>query len=344
MISKESSTAASELALKLSDFRLGEIEPITDRSVIEFSQAVQEQCDWMHDSELNQFILGLCTSVGSQYWNKNSVITLLNNEVGKSIQTAHLVSIQEDNSSQSNFVRLLRLSAEGHPDETKGLDSSHLLYIDDATFTGRSLARNLGLLASQIRNLKMCPRVLVVFHISEFRESVRPTIATAIEQLKELGVSVSFKSSDSDVPLLDRNALTLAPSIEMLSSDISNRFLKSSNSLRSIKESRTQGTRQLNNLERDPLFKTPSQRRIVTQGFLEVGIRIRFWSQHWTQTMRPLGFVSSIRDESFGFGAMFSTFHNSANTSPLALWWGDSSAHHTSALSKWSPLLPRRPQ
>lgn len=344
MISKESSTAANELALKMRDFRLGEIEPITDRSIIEFSKAVQKQCGWMHNSELNQFILGLCTSVGSQYWSKNSVITLLNSEVGKSIRSAHLVTVQEDNSSQSNFVRLLRLSVEGLPDETKGLDSSHLLYIDDATFTGQSLARNLSLLASQIRNLKMCPRVLVVFHISEFRESVRPTIAMAIEQMKELGVDVVFKSSDSSVPLLERTALTLAPSLEMMNSDISKRFLKSSNSLRSISESRTHGTRQFGALERDPLFETPSQRRIVTQGLLEVGMRIRFWSQHWLKTMRPLGFVSNIRDESFGFGAMFSTFHNSANTSPLALWWGAPSEHDKSALSKWTPLLPRRPQ
>ncbi len=72
--------------------------------------------------------------------------------------------VQEDESSQTKLVKLLRETSSGEFDETQGLDTSVLLYVDDATFTGRALARNLDLLADKIELLPPSSRVLIVFH------------------------------------------------------------------------------------------------------------------------------------------------------------------------------------
>lgn len=72
--------------------------------------------------------------------------------------------VQEDESSQTKLVKLLRETSSGEFDESQGLDTSVLLYVDDAIFTGRALARNLGLLADKIELLPPSSGVLIVFH------------------------------------------------------------------------------------------------------------------------------------------------------------------------------------
>ena len=86
------------------------------------------------------------------------------------------------------------------------------------------------------------------------------------------------------------------------------------------------------------VFRSPEHRRTLTLAMLEVGCKIMLWTKDPNPWMRPLGYCN---DNSFGVGAMMATFHNSPNTAPLALWWGDPSKG--APLARWDPLLPRRP-
>ncbi len=90
----------------------------------------------------------------------------------------------------------------------------------------------------------------------------------------------------------------------------------------------------------DGVFRSPEHRRVITRALLEVGCKIMMWSRQPSRGMRPLGFDE---ERTFGVGAMMATFHNAPNSAPLALWWGNPSFHDSHPLSRWTPLLPRRP-
>jgi len=333
------------LAQRLSDFRIGEVEPITEARVARFADDIQRWCGWMDDKHRNAFLTGLLSSLGSNYWSRKEVFELFEDEEFSKSESLHLVHVQEDESSQTTLVKLLRETSSGGFDETQGLDTSVLLYVDDATFTGRALARNLNLLADKIELLPPLSRVLNVFHILQHSAEIMPVIERAIARLAALGVKTELRSAiNVDFGSTLSRQLRLAPSTESAGREIVQRFLKSSTSLKAVADGLNEAC--MDDIQRgdDKLFDSDLERKVVTQAFLDVGIRIRFVTKNWTQTMRPLGYVGSTKSPSFGFGSMFCTFHNSANTSPLALWWGNPEAGAHSALSKWNPLLPRRGQ
>ena len=89
----------------------------------------------------------------------------------------------------------------------------------------------------------------------------------------------------------------------------------------------------------DGLFASLDERNVVERALLDVGCYLYMHTEQ--PQFRPLGYFASVRDVSFGFGSMFCTCHNSANTTPVAMWWGDPSKPKYSPLSLWKPLLPR---
>lgn len=337
--------SAAELAAILADYRLGEIEPITAKTIEGFARNVQEICTWMGDDELRAFLSGLRNCIGRQYWSRTRVEALFTSQTFDSTPDLHIVHIQEDESSQATFVKLLKQSSEGRADDTQGLNTRRLLYVDDATFTGRALARNLQLLYDRLALFGPSQRELLVFHLLQFDAEVYPRIEPARSQLESIGVSVTFRSAAQDsIDSIDEQHLRLSPTTAMLQEDYCRRFLGSHTSLKAMRDDDSGVCLSWPDRGADPLFDSPMERQVVTRALLQVGAKIRAWTANWNALMRPLGFVAGIRDASLGFGTTFCTFHNSANTSPLALWWGNPEEGTHSALSKWTPLLPRRPQ
>jgi hypothetical protein len=345
MASVSARHAPGLLAQKLSDFRAGEIERVTESSIAEFADNVMQVCDWMDEEHRDAFLTGLLTSLGSSYWSKRDVLDLFMNEEFSASQTLHIVHVQEDESSQTTLVKLLRETSSGGFDETQGLDTSALLYVDDATYTGRALARNLGHLADRIELLPRTSRVLNVFHLLQYSAEIAPVVQPAVSRLAALGVATEFRSAiDGDFEGALSWDFRIAPSAEMVSRPHVQRFLQSSTALKSLAANLDEACKPDTLDVNDMLFDSEFERKTVTQALLDVGIKIRSITPNWNATMRPLGYIREARLPSFGFGSMFCTFHNSANTSPLALWWGNPEAGSHSALSEWKPLLPRRSQ
>lgn len=343
MISNAGSQAASELSEILADYRMGEIEPINESDVVGFALQVRSICTWMEETELNLFLSGLRNCLGRQYWSRTRVASLFESQSMTDAKDIHIVYIQEDKSSQAVFVKLLKQTSRSGLDETKGLSASRLLYVDDATFTGRALSKNLGLLADQLSVMKQFNRELLVFHLMQFDDEVLPRVESAVSRLNTLGVDVKFRSVvQAESPLVNEQFFRLFPSDQMLHDEFISRYLLRETSLKELRNSPNSACLKWPDSSNDPLFTSEKERHIVTFALLQVGIQLRFWTQNWQQLLRPLGFVASTRDLSFGFGSVFCTFHNAANTSPIALWWGDPRAGSYSALSRWKPLIPRR--
>lgn len=335
--------APGYLAETLSDFREGEIEPLTEARVVQFTDDVMGLCDWMGNEQRNAFLTGLATSIGRSYWSRQRVIDALSSGVLADMRNALVVFVQEDESSQATFSQVLL----GECEEIVSGDSTPgdpvLLYVDDATFTGRSLASRLDLLADLVAEKSPLARRLIIFHLIDFPDEIQSAIDEVLTRLARLSTTVEFRSIIRTRADSLRNA-TLAPSRHDVELPIVQRFLKGNSSLKSVAQNLTQACNPGLPAKSDYLFNSEYERNIVTRAFLEVGIHIRFWSPNWNPYMRPLGYVASAKTPSFGFGTMFCSFHNSANTSPLALWWGDPTAPVGSALHRWNPLLPRRSQ
>jgi hypothetical protein len=338
--------SAAELAAILADYRLGEIEPITAQTIEGFARNVQEICMWMGDDELRAFLSGLRNCIGRQYWSRARVEALFTSQTFDSTPDLHIVHIQEDESSQATFVKLLRQSSEGPSDETQGLNTRRLLYVDDATFTGRALARNLQLLYDRLALFGPSQRELLVFHLLQFDSEVYPRIDPVVKDLESIGVKVEFQSAAQDsIHSADEQHLRLSPTTAMLQEDYFLGYLRrKKDSLKAIRDDLSGVCLAWPDRGADPLFDSPMERQVVTRALLQVGAQLLIWSKDPYYLMRPLGFVAEKGAASLGFGTMFCTFHNSANTSPLALWWGNPSVGSYSPLSKWTPLLPRRPQ
>lgn len=76
------------------------------------------------------------------------------------------------------------------------------------------------------------------------------------------------------------------------------------------------------------IFSSDENRQLLEQEFLKAGMRIRGMCPHLGNTQRPLGHMTL---ETLGFGSLLVTFRNCPNNAPLALWAGD----------PWYPLFPR---
>lgn len=194
------------------------------------------------------------------------------------------------------------------------------VYIDDASFTGNRIKRDL-----QNWITKAAPTETTVHIITIALHSGGQYYAN--NQLKEAakaaGKNISFTWWRA-VELEDRRAYT-----------------NSSDVLRPVAipedaavQAYVAGMRHPVNLRTaghvggKEIFSSDENRQLLEQEFLKAGVRIRNMCPHLGDTQRPLGHMTL---ETLGFGSLLVTFRNCPNNAPLALWAGD----------PWYPLFPR---
>lgn len=344
----------------VSDFRSGEIEPLTPKDV----HAFVEQCDVispMSSVEKRLFVAGLASALARSYWSIDKIraemsrlipgvrsddVTFLYMQETRSSQ-GHLLGVLDANEEQSFPFTLFvapsaisfRLGSNTVVDEST---STTYLYIDDATYTGKTLAKYLVQIKELMRNKILQGKRLVVWHLIEFQDAARTSIDPIVEAMREMGVSVELsrvRSASASVGGMS-SVQVLLPRQSLRENEIVKRlFSRKTDRLRAV-WSNPEPWR-MSNVQDDGLFESPEQRDVVERVLLEVGCSLILRTKEWNSLMRPLGFVSSGKDHSLGFGSFFCTCFNSSNNSPLALWWGDPKMTGT-ALANWKPLLPRR--
>ena len=366
MIDPKFDESADAICGIVSDFRSGEIEQLTPKDV----HAFVAQCDVispMTSSEKRLFVAGLKSALASSYWSRDKIRAEMDQVIpGVRSDDVTVLFLQEHRSSQGHLLGVL--DADAHLDNTLDIGrtitlfvtspatSSHFdsnavieesssttyLYIDDATYTGKTLASYLVQIKELMRNRILQGKRLVVWHLVEFQDSARLLIDPIVELMREMGVSVELtrvRAASASVGgvssvqvLLPRQSLRDNVIVERL-------FLRKRDRLKAV-WSNPESWRMID-VKDDGLFERPEQRDVVERVLLEVGCYLIIRTKEWNSLMRPLGFVSNGKDQSLGFGSFFCTCFNSSNNSPLALWWGDPKMTGT-ALANWKPLLPRR--
>lgn len=360
MINPTIEQSAQLICRILSDFRSGEIEPLTPEGV----HAFVEQCDAispMSFAEKTLFVAGLASALARSYWSIDRIraemsrlipgvrsddVTVLYMQENRSSQ-GHLLGVLEANEEQPIPFTLFVASSSTSPrlDSNTVIEesaSTTYLYIDDATYTGKTLAKYLVQIKELMRSNILQGKRLVVWHLVEFQDAARTSIDPIIEAMRETGVSVELsrvQSASASVGGVS-SVQVLLPRQSLRENEIVQRLLHRKKDRLKAVWSNTESWR-TSNVQDDGLFESPEQRDIVERVLLEVGCSLILRTKEWNSLMRPLGFVSSGKDHSLGFGSFFCTCFNSSNNSPLALWWGDPKMTGT-ALANWKPLLPRR--
>lgn len=340
----------------VSDFRSGEIEQLTPKDV----HAFVAQCDVispMTPSEKRLFVAGLKSALASSYWSRDKIRAEMDQLIpGVRSGDVTFLWMQESRSSQGHLLGVLDVDAHQTIPWTlmvtpqnftsnawlKESSSTTYLYIDDATYTGKTLASYLVQIKELMRNRILQGKRLVVWHLVEFQDSARLLIDPIVELMREMGVSVELtrvRAASASVGGLS-SVQVLLPRQSLRENEIVERlFLRKRDRLRAV-WSNPESWRMID-VKDDGLFERPEQRDVVERVLLEVGCYLIIRTKEWNSLMRPLGFVSNGKDQSLGFGSFFCTCFNSSNNSPLALWWGDPKMTGT-ALANWKPLLPRR--
>lgn len=344
IIEDSESSVAEEIARIIADYQVGIATQRTASDVIEFLDRVNEICTWMAGPERLLFLQGLRTALTNSYWSASRIRMYMRPLL--SMTGVHdggewvMLALQETESSQLRLVRDVD-ARDGLLISSRFLEShDSYIYVDDAAYTGRTLVKYFQRIADELSALSKKPRQLVVWHLAEYSNETMGRLGEQLGRLQNLKVDVNFQRvEDFSTKTNDGAKLgVLFPDSRCAESALVEKFFRSNSTLARFKND-PRLWRSPSQEFVDGLFASLSERHVVELALLEVGcwlyIRVK------DPTFRPLGFVASNSSISFGFGSMFATCHNSANTTPIAMWWGDPAAPSYNPLSLWKPLLPR---
>lgn len=344
IIEDSESSVAEEIARIIADYRRGHIPQRTQDHVIRFVDQINEICTWMGPSERLTFLQGLRTALINSYWSASRIKMYMRpllsmTGIGQDDEWV-MLALQESESSQLRLVRDVEvgdgLMVSSHFLETH--DS--YIYVDDAAYTGRTLVKYFQRIADEVSVMSRRPRQLVVWHLAEYSNETMGRLGEQLGRLQNLKVNVTFQRvEDLSTNITGSKLGVLFPDTRCAESPIVQRFLGSKDYLRKMGREPQLWRNPAADFQ-DGLFSTDAERYVVERAFLEVGCWL--FMRVSSPNVRPLGYVANLYSEiSFGFGSMFVTCHNSANTTPMALWWGDPSLPTYTPLSLWDPLLPR---
>jgi len=339
---------AQEIAALVSDYRQEEVPQITDARVLEWTEDVASICVWLDDDSKVILLEALGDALKVGYWSRNRIrLTVDEIDTAQFWQDApplvdgawRWLDLQGSASSQSALIGLL-----DDPIASASGDNRHFVYLDDGLFSGGTVRREVGAWISQ--EAHRGTRLLVA-HLAGHCDRVQSARNDLLILAKEYGVDLRmiaashFAEPDYESPpgIKTRSVFGMCLKPDQFTYD-------RSDACATYRERFGWRHRNVRLIDCDDpitcerVFRSIEHREVLTRAFLEVGCKMMMWTKNPKAAMRPLGYTN---DSSFGLGAMMATFHNCPNTAPLALWWGDAAMPSWTPLSRWSPLLPRRP-
>lgn len=288
------------------------------------------------DDSVQQFILEEMDFVLKKtYFSKKRVIDflqrllvtkeLVGDNPAKFWRSVNFLNIQRGGNSQREMLALfseVMIDSFGFSIDECGNDNSNLyIYLDDITFTGNRVWRDLeqwldaGEMLSDI--------TINIITIGNHEGGYYYADRMIKDKAKHLGINMNL-GWWSDIELEDRKTYTRVsdvlrpisiPDLEDVNTYVNTLsyppFLRQGDSIGGLK-----------------LFSSPEKRHILEQEFLKMGVKIRQMCPNLPIVQRPLG---HSKLQTVGFGSLLVTFRNCPNNTPLVLWVDD----------PWYPLFKR---
>ncbi len=326
---------ARMIATLIADYRHGEISPPSEQHVLRWVEQFDAAAQTTLLQELCRLLPGVYVSYQQLKTHLDQLLTLpdlVGQHPANGLRRAKFLDLQQAGTSQRTLLRLLEerlVERFGLCLDDCGTDPAHYVYLDDGVYTGRTFAQDLERWLPQAAPGTTIHVVLLGLH-TEARDYRQRRLAPLLHRHKVRLVFWALHLFDNrrDQPdrvecLWPRQVLGDA-AVDQYAAQVAERV-------------GLNGWRWTFPLFRPPhvpvtevLFSSPAARDIVEEQFLKAGVRIIQRARHANPQMRPLGFDML---ESLGFGAMFISCLNIANSCPLALWYG---------LCDWHPLFRRK--
>lgn len=238
-----------------------------------------------------------------------------------------LLNIQKGGNSQAHMLQLaneLMMRKHGHSIYTMTGGQESFVYLDDVSFSGNRIIRDIGDWIKQAAPLTARVNICLIHRHSSGYFYVERQLKRIIDASGK-NIQVQWKKLTPHHHEYE-NLLAFIHQRDVLSPTsipddaMVHAFIQRMNHDVQL---RVAGQNSKNNL-----FSSEAGRHILEQEFLKAGVRIRNQSSHMVDTLRPLGYTKL---DTLGFGSLVVTYRNCPNTTPLALWAGD----------PWYPLFPR---
>lgn len=342
------STMLQSLANTISDYRKGEIAPITPAHV--------ERCLNQFDSKDQPVILTEMDVIMKQFYFSRSRVKeciraflkekiIRNNDPKQLLPHVSFLNIQRRGSSQSIMVELAyEVLHEEYSYSLSATDTQEVktcIYLDDGIYTGSKIRYDLTDGSDTTGWLSICPYpgcTLWVYTIAGHVEGIE----YARKYILDAALSKRINVYRETTMMLD-NSRRPGSNIEMLwPENLHDPYVDSYVSeleAALIQRGWFADIFRSTTPVQEKLFSSPAARRVVEQAFLKKGIQLVKASRNPAPSIRPLGFMKLI---SLGFGTFFVIYRNIANNCPLVLWWGDPNLPPTHPIGQWYPLFPRR--
>lgn len=323
----------------VSDYRYGEIEPITPTHIETWVDQFPEDKQLCILTEMDRIL-------DRYYFSKQTAIDRLTNLLGAEqffgsnpaevLKNTKFLSIQRNGSSQEELLEL----ADAIISEKYGLTLSECgdnpqqyIYLDDGLFSGNSARHDcIEWLPNAIKGSTL-HFIFFITHdsgLSYFKRKIN-------QEARKHNVSIkywSFKKVDDRQDAVESYWPALGNYTEQV--------MQYADTLLKRCEDQQFDPRLFrpdNRPEQESVFSSIEARDIITSAFLEAGVTISNLSQGGNPNLRPLGYEYL---ESFGFGSFFVSYRNIPNNCPLALWWGNPNAPEGNSLRDWYPLFMRK--
>ncbi|MBZ0070861.1 MAG: hypothetical protein K8I04_03920 [Gammaproteobacteria bacterium] len=244
--------------------------------------------------------------------------------------SAHFLSIQDNGHSQKEILEIF--DAELHAQcklrvKDCGRDGGAYIYLDDVMFSGNRVGNDLVKWIKEQASMEATVHVIVAAIHTSGEYMVGKRIKEAIaDSGKKIEIHY-WRSLNIENRKYYKNDSEVLWPCEVPDDELVKQYLAKPHKFPF--EPRKPGGKL------GP-FSCEEGRQLLEREFLIAGLKIRSFSEHPKDVMRPLGFSPF----GLGFGSMIATFRNCPNNTPLALWWGDPEA--TSGPFHWYPLLPRK--
>jgi hypothetical protein len=329
--------SAASIANTVRDYRVGEIPPISDVTVLNWANQFDPADRALLLSELDHVLrhIYLSRQECTQYFR-----TLIRHQPltgGATVdfwKHTQFLDIQKNGNSQREFLPLFNAELRTLTGlELKDCGQKNIrqyLYLDDVLFTGGRAGTDLATWISTHApgTCTLHLAFMVTHSLGEWQ--VRKRLNKIAE---DCGKQVDIQIWRS-VELENRRAYAnssdvLWPAVAPQSTD----FLQLNAAQRF-----PFAPRQAVTPFRAVMFSSEAGRQHLENQMLSAGLHIRTLPQNPSPALRPLGFGPY----GMGFGSTIVTFRNCPNNTPLALWWGDPDADSSHPFSKWTPLFPRK--
>lgn len=240
-------------------------------------------------------------------------------------RNANLIEIQENESSQSDFLKIFSESLQnevGFNKDQCGNGSDTFVYIDDAIFSARRFRDDIMSWISNDAPNNATLYVVVIALYSGYHWALKRLQLRAVELEKDISIKIfryiELENTRSKKNMSDVFWPTAIPDDQKTRAHVD-----------MVNSAYPVHLREGDSLGSGNIFQTDMGRKILEKEFLVKGVEIYNSTNNFPDAARPLGFSTLT---TLGFGATVVTYRNCPNNAPLALWAGH----------PWQPLFPRK--